>query len=452
MTQKDALDILKTGANVFLTGAAGSGKTHVLRQYLSYLEENGINVGITASTGIAATHMGGVTIHSWAGIGIKDKLSDWDIDAISQKEKTAKRICDAKVLIIDEISMIHHYRLDLINRVLKYVRNSEMPFGGLQIVVSGDFFQLPPISRPQTIDHNGLLFIDEDGNKAKFAYHAKAWQDADLTVCYLEENWRHNDKEYLNILNAIRNDQLSDKIINILKSKIRHPDRANISRTRLYSHNINVDRENERELSKLKGYVEHYEMTSKGKKNLVLNLKKTCLAPEILKLKVGAKVMFVKNNFEKGYVNGTTGIVKKCTPYEIVIATKSGKHIRVEIHSWHLEDHEGKSLAKIEQYPLRLAWAITIHKSQGMSLDEAEIDLSESFEKGMGYVALSRVRTLDGLSLIGINDIALKVHEEAIEYDKIFRELSMKCTAELSLLSMDDIKERHSQFLGRELI
>ncbi|MBU6426756.1 AAA family ATPase [Patescibacteria group bacterium] len=518
MTQKEALEILKTGANVFLTGAAGSGKTHILREYLACLKERKIPVGVTASTGIAATHMGGVTIHSWSGIGVKDQLSDWDIDEISQREKLSARINAAKVLVIDEISMLHHYQLDMVNRVLKSVRNSPEPFGGLQAVVCGDFFQLPPVSRrPRSFDADGMLFIDDDydaDGKARFAYHSRAWREAEFAVCYLEENYRQSDEQYLQVLNAIRNSAVTDEIVEILKSRFKAaippsalpnkavaeasrgtsflssatPPRSNPSPrfptdksvyvreglsvaetptvasgirgtqktcaagresvTRLYSHNANVDAENERELAKLKTPLQKYEMTGRGKRHLVEALKKSCLAPEVLKLKDGAKVMFVKNNFEKGFVNGTTGIVKKCTPFEIVVATDKG-HVRVETESWHIEDN-GKILAEIEQYPLRLAWAITIHKSQGMSLDAAEIDLSQSFEKGMGYVALSRVKTLDGLSLSGLNKTALEIHGEALEYDKSFREQSDRAAAELAVMPEEELKRRQTGFLGPE--
>ncbi|MEK9177826.1 MAG: AAA family ATPase, partial [Patescibacteria group bacterium] len=222
MTQSEALNILKTGANVFLTGAAGSGKTHVLREYLACLRERKIPVGVTASTGIEATHMGGITIHSWAGIGVKDALTEYDIEEIAGKENTAKRIVAAKVLIIDEISMLHHYRLDMINRVLKHIRNSNLPFGGLQVIVSGDFFQLPPISRASVYsDNNNQLFeCDEyDNNSSMFAYHSRAWKEANFIVCYLEEQFRQTDPQYLFILNAIRNATVTKSVVDLLRTR-----------------------------------------------------------------------------------------------------------------------------------------------------------------------------------------------------------------------------------------
>jgi len=147
MKQSEALEILKMGRNVYLTGPAGSGKTHLLNTYIDFLKENGVGIGVTASTGIAATHMNGVTIHSWAGIGIKDDLDEWEMDSLLQKQYLAKRFENTKVLIIDEVSMLHHYRLDLIDRVCRGFKQNELPFGGMQVILSGDFFQLPPITR-----------------------------------------------------------------------------------------------------------------------------------------------------------------------------------------------------------------------------------------------------------------------------------------------------------------
>jgi len=451
MTQKETLEIMKTGANVFLTGPAGSGKTHVLRDYLAYLRENKIPVGITASTGIAATHMGGTTIHSWSGIGIKDKLDEYDIDDISSNEKLVKRIMSAKVLVIDEISMLHHYRLDMIDRVLRYIRRSDSPFGGLQIIVSGDFFQLPPISRDKTpqIEMNGDLFIsydDTENENSEFAYHSRAWKSANFIVAYLESQFRQNDPQYLLILNAIRNAVVSKDIVDLLGT--RHiskvvPDPRET--TRLYSHNVNVDAENEKELRKLPGKIYEYKMEGHGNKKVLAGLKKSCMAPEILRLKLNAKVMFVKNNFDEGYVNGTLGTIDDCDHDYIMVRTRNNR-IRVERETWVVEDN-GKTLARIEQYPLRLAWAITIHKSQGMSLDSAHIDLSNTFEKGMGYVALSRLRSLSGLYLLGLNKIALEVHEEALEYDKKFQELSHKHGAEFAVMSRDELKRLQATFL-----
>ena len=451
MTQVEALNILKTGANVFLTGPAGSGKTYVLREYLKFLREKDITVGITASTGIAATHMGGVTIHSWSGVGVRDSLSDEDIEEIAKKSYVKSKVESAKVLIIDEVSMLHHFRLDLINRIVKRIRKSDEPFGGLQVVVCGDFFQLPPISRGGEPD-------------AYFAYHSLVWKEANFVVCYLEEQHRQIDREYIGILNGIRGQNISRDMLDLLEGRIvlktddgLEDDKEiiiedgelekKIKPTRLYSHNSDVDNENERELDLVPGHCMEYKMMAHGAKKLIEGLKKSCLAPEVLRLKKGAQVMFVKNNRELNYANGTRGIVIECTYDHIVVRTLDGREIDVPRESWHVDEGD-RVLAEIEQYPLRLAWAITIHKSQGMSLDSAHIDLSRSFEKGMGYVALSRVRSLLGLTLVGLNDVALHIHPEAFEFDQYFREQSKKAEANFMSLTADELKEKQDKFLG----
>ena len=147
MRQSEALQILKMGHNAFVTGAAGSGKTHLLNEYIRYLREQNVNIGITASTGIAATHMGGVTIHAWSGLGIKDTLSSHDIAKMEEKSYLWKRFENTNVLIVDEISMLHHFRLDLVNKIAQSFKKNIQPFGGMQVILCGDFFQLPPITR-----------------------------------------------------------------------------------------------------------------------------------------------------------------------------------------------------------------------------------------------------------------------------------------------------------------
>ncbi len=435
MTQKEALDILKTGRNVFLTGAAGSGKTYVLREYIDYLKNLDANIGITASTGIAATHMGGITIHSWSGIGIRDNLDRSDLKEIADKKYVRNKVAKASVLIIDEISMLHHFRLDLIDKVIKEIKNSSEAFGGMQVVFCGDFFQLPPVSRPSDPE-------------AFFVYHSDTWKNLNLKVCYLSEQHRQNDTEYLKILNAIRSSSISEEIIKILKKSSSPKSNFGLESTKLYSHNKNVNAENEMELKNISGKMFEYKMQERGGKNLINSLKKSCLAPEILKLKEGAKVMFIKNNFDKGYVNGTLGVVIKCNLGEIKVKILAGKIIEAEKESWRIEE-DGRSKAEITQYPLRLAWAITIHKSQGMSLDAAEIDLSGSFERGMGYVALSRVRSLQGLFLKGLNEMALKVNEEVLEFDNQFKKLSKTNSFHIKTMGEEKLERMQKEFADK---
>lgn len=434
MTQKEALEILKMGRNVFITGAAGSGKTYLLNEYISYLRGAGVGIGVTASTGIAATHMNGLTIHSWSGLGIKDNLNKYELQDLLEKPYLKKRFEEARVLVIDEISMLHHFRLDLLDRIARAFKKNEEPFGGLQVVLCGDFFQLPPVSR-------------YGEPPARFAYHSAVWENLGIKVCYLEEQHRQSDHKYLEILNAIRDNNMTENILGRLQSRLEKKTDA-LEPTKLYSHNANVDAENERELAKIAGELHVYEMSHHGRKPLVEILEKSCLAPAALRLKIGARVMFVKNNFEEGYANGTLGVVEYCDRSKIRVRTASGKTIEAEPATWVIEEN-GEIKASLIQYPLRLAWAITVHKSQGLSLDAAEIDLSRSFEKGMGYVALSRVRSLAGLSLLGLNEMALKIDDEVMAYDQRFREQSASHACWLKNQFPEDKDKLKKDFLAR---
>lgn len=411
MKQDDIFEILKLGYNIFLTGPAGSGKTFLLNKYIDYLKENKINPSVTASTGIAATHLNGRTIHSWCGIGINEKLTDSQIENLKAKEVLSYRIISAKVLIIDEISMLNARRLDLIDYVCKAFRQDLRPFGGMQVILCGDFFQLPPVARGEEDD--------------RFVTESNIWNNMDIKICYIEEQHRQNDEKFLEILNDIRKNTASHKTYNILRQRMNKQINSKIRPTKLHTHKMDVDAYNNIELSKLKAMEFAYDMYSEGAPYLIQSLKDHyCLAPETLKLKVDAIVMFVKNNFAKGFVNGTLGKVvgfDENDGYPIV-EIFSGEQIIAYPEKWIIEEG-GEVAASVSQVPLRLAWAMTVHKSQGMSLNCAEIDLSKTFEFGMGYVALSRVRSLDGIKLVGINELALKVNDKAIILDK---ELTMR--------------------------
>lgn len=436
MTQETALTILKTGANVFLTGEPGSGKTHTVNAYIRYLREHGINPSITASTGIAATHVGGMTIHSWSGIGIKRALTEYDLDAMSSNEGLVKRIASAKVLVIDEISMLDGSVLVMVEQVTRTLRRKPEPFGGLQVIFVGDFFQLPPIADKTS------------GVRAQFCFESNAWRTANPIVCYLSEQHRQEDTAFLSTLGAIRRGELEDSVFEYIGERHVLPGEHPLDIPQLYTHNVDVDRKNTQELAKLETEEKVFLMSTKGTSTRVEQLIKGCLSPEELVLKEGASVMFTKNNFENGYVNGTLGTIvgfDEDNGFPIV-EVASGDNITALPSEWAVDD-SGKVLATITQVPLRLAWAITVHKSQGMSLDAATMDLSRAFEYGQGYVALSRVRAFSGLHILGINQRAFEVHPLVLERDVAFHERSDE--AETGFLNMPkaDIQKLHENFL-----
>ena len=430
LNQEKALSILKSGKNIFLTGSAGAGKTYVLNQYIQYLKERRIPVSITASTGIAATHLEGTTIHAWSGIGIKDSLSLGNLRDLRAKKYLKKNIDKSKVLIIDEISMLHKKQLDLVNEVLQFFRETDSAFGGIQLILCGDFFQLPPIGKYR------------ETNRDKFSFMSQAWLDANLSICYLTDQYRHTDINLNTILNEIREGEVSQNSIDVLSTN--NEEIEDDDPTKLFTHNLDVDRINTEHLNSIKGKKTKFKAKIKGNLKLAETVKKSIMAPENLELKIGAKVMFVKNNHEKGYLNGSLGTVLKYNKGDDLPVVKllNGYEITAEYEDWRIDDESGKMLVSYQQIPLRLAWAITVHKSQGMTLDSAEMDLSKTFEKGQGYVALSRVKNLSGLKLSGFNTITLQVDELALKADKRFQQLSFEAENENSDEALEKLAKK----------
>ncbi|WP_168460219.1 AAA family ATPase [Acinetobacter sp. A1] len=435
MKQETALKLLKAGENVFLTGSAGAGKTYTLNQYINYLKARKVPVAITASTGIAATHMNGMTIHTWAGIGIKDFLSEADLKNMKERKYLKEHLENAQVLIIDEISMLHAKQLNLVNQVLKYFKDSDEAFGGIQVIVAGDFFQLPPVGK------------NDERNRDKFCFMSDAWVEAKFRVCYLTEQHRQGD-DYLNdILNAIRAQNIEQAHIQALEQTRRQD--IGDTFTRLYTHNMDVDNINFKHLNEIETESKQFDAVCDGNEKLIETLKSSVRAPEILNLKKHAKVMFVKNNFDMGYINGSLGEVigfEEDDDHGILPKVKltDGTVLLVEPETWSVDNDAGKTIASFQQIPLRLAWAITIHKSQGMTLEAAEINLSHTFEKGQGYVALSRLKSLSGLRLLGFNSQALELDSLAIKADRRFQELSEEAETHYELM---DLTPQHNAFI-----
>lgn len=451
MTQEQALNILKTGANVFLTGEPGAGKTHTINNFVNYLRACDIEPAITASTGIAATHIGGMTIHSWSGIGIKTNLDKYELDKIASSEYIAKRVRRTCVLIIDEISMLSINMLDMVDMVCREIKQNDEPFGGIQIVLVGDFFQLPPIIKREEEKIKQNLFVKNVKNLGLFAYDSGAWDRAHLVSCYLTEQHRQDDADFLSVLSGIRANDFKEKHRKLISSRqmdFEDIGEDTINITKLFSHNLDVDRVNNVELSKIEEEIKSFKMSESGNERIVETLKKGCLSPEVLQLKKGAVVMCTKNNQKERFVNGTLGVVTGYDEFSgyPIIKIRNGHHITVTPMDWSVEEN-GKIRAQITQIPLRLAWAITVHKSQGMSMDAAVMDLSQVFEFGQGYVALSRVRRLSGLYLLGINEHALKVHPEILKKDIDFKNKSLEAVKVFGKLSSTELKKMHENFV-----
>lgn len=412
MKQAIALEILCEGESALLTGPAGTGKTYVLNKFIQIAKAEGKKVSVTATTGLAATHLGGATIHAWSGIGISDELRPGFVDHVS---KTRREIIEkTDILIIDEISMLHDFRLDMIDEVCRLVRRKDEPFGGIQIVMSGDFFQLPPVNR-------------QEGRVGGFVVNSAVWQELDPTVLYLEEQFRQDDEQLLDILTAMRDDDIRrhhvEKLLARTEVSPEDPDEI----TELHTVNIDVDSINHRKLKALTTEEFSFSQFTTGSQNYLDTLQRSVLAPQELTLRKGALVMAVKNSPQRTYANGSIGTVVDFEPgteYPVV-EFRSGRTVTMVPESWELRDGD-KKRASISQIPLRLAWAITVHKSQGMTLDAARIDLRKAFVPGMGYVALSRVKNIENLYLYGINRTALTISEDALAIDSVLRDKTQR--------------------------
>lgn len=393
--QERALRAIKEGKNVFISGNAGSGKSFLINHLRKIIR----NVHMTASTGIAAVNVGGQTIHSWAGIG----LGNIPANKIKFSLKRKLIIIDAKILIIDEISMVSDVLLNLLNEVFKLIRRNNRPFGGLQIIVVGDFFQLPPVE-------NGYCFL------------AESWQEADFMSVVLKTVFRQKDDKFVKLLNHVRYNEMTDEDIEVLKERTNVKCNDEIQPTIIVSLNDQANRINTEKLKEIESTSHFYKAKYRGMDPVKVDfLKRNCIAYDTLELKIGASVMMIKNSLsELGIINGSVGIVKDINVYPIVLF-ENGVEVMIMPEVWSHEKYDD-SLQKLiveasmEQVPLILAWSLTIHKCQGMTLKKLRCDLSRVFTYGQAYVALSRATTIEGLFIDDMDINKIRVNDMVKEF------------------------------------
>ncbi|XP_043262791.1 ATP-dependent DNA helicase PIF1 [Colletes gigas] len=401
--QTKILDAVLSGKNIFFTGSAGTGKSYLLRKIISALPPD-VTMA-TASTGVAACHIGGITLHQFAGIGLGNGTVEKCFKmAVRNSANLWRR---TKHLIIDEISMVKSDYFDKIEAIARQIRRNERPFGGMQLILCGDFFQLPPVSSR-----------DE---KAKFCFQSTAWEKCVHFNFELQTVHRQKDPEFIKILNNIRIGRITDNIAETLKATAKQKIEKNgIVATRLCSHVNEAEEINEFQLNELKGESKVY-VAYDSDQSVTSVLNQQLTVPGKLVLKVGAQVMLLKNiNVAGGLVNGARGVVIKFADNMPVVQFKSGIQYHTKLEKWNLKTNIGNVVHR-KQIPLKLAWAFSIHKSQGLTLDCVEMCLSRVFDAGQSYVALSRAQSLQSLRVLDFKNEQIWAHSDVLTFYKKFR-------------------------------
>lgn len=420
--QKKFCEYVLDGHNVFLTGLAGSGKSTASSFLFDFLEKNDVIVGRTATTGVAALNIGGSTLHSYAGLGLADTDFKHILSGVFRNKKAVARLRNIDVLFVDEVSMMQPYLLDILIRVVKAVRGRKH----LQYIFSGDFHQLPPVSR-ENPDESGITFI----------FESERWRELNFQSVLLSKNIRQKEGSvFAKLLNELRDGNTSN--ISLLNQciDVRLPLKNGIQPIRLLGYNIAVERYNNKVLEGLDGAKYDFFANDAGEKRHRDYFHKNCPAPTHLSLKIGAQVMLLRNlDLEKGLCNGQMGVLTGMENNNPVVQFNNGEKAIITRETWEIKEQiireelnldtnkkikkaTYKVVASRKQFPLKLCYAVSIHKSQSCTLPAAYIDLNQCFEYGMAYTALSRVADFDCLSLKPFNEEKIRAHPKCVEFYK----------------------------------
>lgn len=417
--QKKVLDCISSGNSVFITGSAGTGKSVLLMDIIKTMKKRygKSSVFVTAPTGVAACALKGQTLHSFAGVGHLTWDRESMLDRILEDKTAYTRWKKAQALVIDEISMVDADFFENLEYIARKVRDSDEIWGGLKLVVSGDFFQLPPV-KPR------------NSSGKEFAFESDCWDSCFDVQVELTEVFRQSDPTLIQLLQDIRKGRIDQDDLELLKKLcvVTKPDPYVVQ---LYPRIDDVNKANEVRMKALTNRKNMYVASDTGKNAASRKQLSRGLAPDELALCEGARVMLIKNlSVSRGLVNGSTGTVTRfqfaeeaanLTPTAVLPVVKfdSGKELLITPETWSIM--EGAScLASRVQLPLVLAWAISIHKCQGLTLDNIHTDLSRAFGCGMIYVALSRVRRLENLHISGFSTRKIRAHPKVLQFNKRF--------------------------------
>ncbi len=398
------IDKFNKGNNILITGQAGVGKTYLLNEFLLWLDDEGYEVALAGSTGVAAINIGGSTIHRMFGINRASSIQEL-LELIRHHQwignvyrSRMNNLITNHVIVIDEVSMIGSSLLELMDYSLRKFTKRDEPFGGIQMVFTGDFLQLPPVND-------------------QFAFESHVWEEANFDILKLDKIYRQDDSNFIEVLSKIRlgiYDEQVDKFILDTQSNEISEDA-----TKLYARNLSVDKDNESMLNNIDGDTYKFTARTIGKDNDVKSLSNNILAASELKLKIGSKVMSLVNEEELNYVNGSIGKVIDIKKAYVKVQFEDGYIYDIYPHTWTSNNEKGEEIASFEQMPLRLAYAITMHKSQGMTIDgDLFIDCYGIRTEGQFYVALSRIKNPDNIRIINFNRNIVRASEKALEFNK----------------------------------
>ena len=391
--------------NIFITGHAGTGKSYILSRLKALLPD----IVVTSTTGIAAVNVNGQTLHSWAGIGICNKSVEDKVKDIYANTSLRNRILNCTILAVDEISMLDARVLEYTDSVLKEIRHSQKPFGGIQVIFIGDFYQLPP--------------VENQKNVKGYCFESPLWNEFNFKTVLLTDNYRQHEKELIQALSDIRINAMTPEDEHLLRTRECDCSDDLTDILHIFGTNKEANYYNNMNFNKIDAPEYLFEATDEFKGNFSIDIDKVCRVDKQIKLKVGARVMLMTNlDFEKCLINGSCGNVIGINRDCILVKFDNGVLEEIKKHEFEFYRND-VLIATRKQFPLRLAYGITIHKSQGMSLDKLVVDGHNIFAEGQVYVALSRIRTLNGLYLVNFEPEKIKVNEKVAEF---YRKLSLE--------------------------
>ena len=382
--QSLAIEVLAGTDNVFVTGGAGTGKSYLMRKFLHRLDPS--TFPVLASTGAAAVLVGGRTFHSFFGLGIMEGGLAATLERVRSNRRVARRLKKLRGVVIDEVSMIPGEALDAAELICQITRDDPRPWGGIKVIAVGDFAQLPPVSRNSRV--------------RDWAFKSASWERSQFRPVVLKEMMRTRDESFSKLLNEVREGHVSDELRNLLEWRSFIPTsdfEDDFEGTVMFSRREDVQRVNLSKLATLKGQSQTYETEFVGEERYVTSLRANAPVPPVIELKEGALIMLRQNDPKGRWVNGSLGHIKSLSKHELEIRLLGGNHIELEKSRFTMLDAEGNEVASAKNFPVNLAYAVTIHKSQGATLDKVVVNLANLWEPGQAYVALSRVRSSEDL-------------------------------------------------------